>query len=71
MKPPPHSPFLHQAFPNLDRMIFLDSSDLQWRDDPSILWKQFEVMEEKERAFGVGLDMSPHYRSFLQQNYTK
>ena len=36
------------------------------------LWKQFDVMEEdEEKAFGAGLDMSPHYRSFLQQNYTK
>ena len=26
-------------------VIFLDSSDLDWRDDPALLWKQFEVLQ--------------------------
>ena len=67
-------------------VIFLDSSDLDWRDDPALLWKQFEVLQfekeilwsellnqemEKEQAVGLSLDMSPHYRGFLQKNYTK
>jgi hypothetical protein len=62
--------FFIQAFPKLDKLIFLDSSDLDFRDDISLVWDQFEQMEGSQ-VVGVGLDMSPHYRHFLEQNYTK
>ena len=61
---------MSQAFQGLEKLVFLDSSDLDFKDDILNLWQQFDHMGAGE-IVGMGLDMSPHYRSFLQENYTK
>ena len=61
---------MSQAFQGLQKLAFLDSSDLDFKDDILNLWQQFDHMGARA-VVGMALDMSPHYRSFLQQNYTK
>jgi hypothetical protein len=57
------SPLYHKAFILLDRMIFIDSSDLEFYQDILLLQKQFENMDNE--LLGVGLDLSPHYRNMV------
>ena len=58
--------FFFRAFSGLDRIIFLDSTDLEFFYDVRLLESQFEGWSE-EAVMGVGLDLSPHYRKFLEQ----
>ena len=55
-----------RAFTGLDRIIFLDSTDLEFFSDVSQLESQFEGWTE-EAVMGVGLDLSPHYKKFLAE----
>ena len=57
------APLYHKAFTSLDRIIFIDSSDLEFFDDVLLLQEQFEKMDEE--LLGVGLDLSPHYRNII------
>ena len=58
--------FLPRAFTSLDRIIFMDSTDLEFFDDVLQLEKQFDAMSEGS-VISVGLDLSPHYRKFLAE----
>ena len=58
---------LFRAFTGLDRIIFLDSTDLEFFSDVLLLESQFEDSWSKEAVMGVGLDLSPHYKKFLAE----
>ena len=55
------APIYHRAFASLDRIIFLDSKDLEFRCDIALLDAQFEAMSETA-VIGIGPDLTPHYR---------
>ena len=57
---------LFRAFTGLDRIIFLDSTDLEFFSDVTELESQFEGWSDKA-VMGVGLDLSPHYKKFLAE----
>lgn len=57
------APMYHGAFLKLDKLIYLDCSDIVFFDDIKLLSEQFSLMGKA--LIGVGLDKSPHYRSFL------
>ena len=59
------APLYHKAFKKIKRLIFLDSTDLEFYDDILNLQLEFENMGEK--LFGVALDMSPHYRNLIAE----
>ena len=56
-------PLYHRAFAKLDKMIFIDATDLHFYDDIKLLNELFKNI--KDQIMGVGLDLSPHYRKFL------
>ena len=56
-----------RAFTGLDRIIFLDSTDLEFFSDVTLLESQFEDSWSNEAVMGVGLDLSPHYKKFLAE----
>ena len=58
---------LFRAFTGLDRIIFLDSTDLEFFSDVLLLESQFEDSWSNEAVMGVGLDLSPHYKKFLAE----
>ena len=53
-----------RAFTSLDRIIFLDSTDLEFFSNVIELEGQFEGWAE-EAVVAVAVDMSPHYKKFL------
>ena len=55
---------LFRAFTGLDRIIFLDSTDLEFFSNVIELEHQFEGWSE-EAVVAVAVDMSPHYKKFL------
>ena len=55
------APIYHKAFASLDRIIFLDSKDLEFRCDIKLLDDQFDAMSETA-VIGIGPDLTPHYR---------
>ena len=57
------APVYHRAFTHLDRIIFLDSKDLQFTSDISLLQQQFSLMGSA--LIGIGPDLTPHYHSVL------
>ena len=57
------APMYHGAFLKLDKLIYLDCSDIEFFDDVRLLVDQFSKMNQA--LIGVGLDKSPHYRDFL------
>ena len=57
------SPLYHKAFLSLTKLIFLDSSDLQFYDDILLLQDQFKKMDKE--VMGMGVDLSPHYRNMV------
>ena len=57
-------PLYYKAFEKLDRLLFIDITDLDFFSDITELYDHFENTEEA--IMGVGLDMSPHYRKFLK-----
>ena len=61
-------PLYYSAFEKLDRLLFIDITDLEFFADISSLYDMFS--ETGDAVMGVGLDMSPHYRKFLA-NYLK
>lgn len=56
-------PLYYKAFEKLDKLLFIDITDLEFFADISELNDQFE--DTSDKLMGVGLDMSPHYRKFL------
>ena len=57
------APVYHRAFPGLDKIIFLDSKDLEFTSDIKLLHNQFNIMGNA--LIGVGKELTPHYRSIL------
>jgi len=57
-------PLYHQIFANLDKLIFLDV-DLEFYRDVKLLYKQFSQFDDQQ-LIGVGLDLSPHYKTSLE-----
>ena len=55
------APIYHKAFASLNRIIFLDSKDLEFRCDIKLLEAQFDSMSETA-VIGIGPDLTPHYR---------
>ena len=53
------------AFTSLERIILLDTADLEFFSDILLLDDQFRNMSDE--VIGVGLDLSPHYRAMLEQ----
>lgn len=62
------SPLYHRAFTKLKKIIFMDSSDLEFFEDVAQLEEQFQYMGE-DTLMSVGLDLSPHYRKLLEEKY--
>ena len=60
------SPLLHLAFPSLDKLIMIDTSDLEFFCDIKLLHEEFNNMSSQ--LIGIGLDLSPHYRAMLVQS---
>jgi hypothetical protein len=58
------APVYHRAFTGLDRIIFLDSKDLEFYSDIKLLEDQFNFMDEA--IIGVGLELTPHYRAIIR-----
>lgn len=56
-------PLYHRAFVKLDRLIFIDTTDIHFFEDIKVLDDQFDKIGDE--IMGVGLDLSPHYRKFL------
>ena len=61
-------PLYYKAFEKLDKLLFIDITDLEFFADISELYQHFESTTDK--LLGVGLDMSPHYRKFLASYLT-
>ena len=57
------APLYFKAFSDLDKMIFLDVTDLDFFDGIKHLYKQFDNMDQE--WMGVGVETTPHYRKFL------
>ena len=57
------APIYHRAFTGLDRIIFLDSKDLEFYSDIKLLETQFNFMGNA--IIGIGSDLTPHYRNTL------
>ena len=57
------APLYFKAFRSLDRMIFLDITDLDFFDSIRHLQKQFDKIDQEWMA--VGVETTPHYRKFL------
>jgi len=56
-------PLYHEIFTNLEKLIFLDV-DLEFYRDVKLLYKQFAQFDSQQ-LIGVGLDLSPHYKTTL------
>lgn len=59
------APIYHKAFSKLNKIIFLDSKDLEWRCDIFLLYQQFDYMGP-EKLIAIAPDLTPHYRSELR-----
>ena len=64
------APIYHKIFSSLDKIIFLDSKDLEFRIDVAELEDEFNKMNERE-VIGIAADNSPHYRQSLQTYISK
>ena len=53
------APFYHDIFPELDKLIMLDS-DLEFKVDPANLYDEFSRFSEYQ-LIGIANDLSPHY----------
>eukprot|EP00090_Calanus_glacialis_P016733 TRINITY_DN26183_c0_g1_i1.p1 TRINITY_DN26183_c0_g1~~TRINITY_DN26183_c0_g1_i1.p1 ORF type:complete len:433 (-),score=76.24 TRINITY_DN26183_c0_g1_i1:15-1313(-) len=62
------APLYHKAFQAIDRMIFMDSTDLVIVSDIKDLQDRFDNIED-DAVMEVGLDLSPHYRTHLSDYY--
>ena len=54
------APVYHQAFTGLDKMIMIDSTDLEFHQDISVLDHQFHQLTDGQ-FMAIGLDLSPNY----------
>lgn len=65
------APLFYKSFSNLDRMIFLDATDLDFFDSIKHLQKQFDNIDKE--WMGVGVETTPHYRKnlakYLEDHY--
>ena len=65
------APLFYKAFSNLDKMIFLDATDLDFFDSIKHLEKQFDNIDKE--WMGVGVETTPHYRKnlakYLEDHY--
>ena len=62
-------PLYAKAFPQLQKLIFLDAMDLDFFDDIVDLHNQFAKLGG-EAVMGVGVDTSPHYRKGDHTSHT-
>ena len=60
------APIYHKAFASLDKIIFLDSKDLEFRSDVKLLEMEFDKMSETA-LIGIAPDLTPHYRGKLEK----
>eukprot|EP00090_Calanus_glacialis_P000937 TRINITY_DN10676_c0_g1_i1.p1 TRINITY_DN10676_c0_g1~~TRINITY_DN10676_c0_g1_i1.p1 ORF type:complete len:414 (+),score=84.46 TRINITY_DN10676_c0_g1_i1:41-1282(+) len=63
------APIYHRAFTGLDRIIFLDSKDLEFFSDIKLLEDQFNLMDKA--IIGIGFDLTPHYHIVLKDYVAK
>ena len=59
------APFYHDIFPELDKLIMLDS-DLEFKVDPAMLYDEFSRFSEYQ-LIGIANDLSPHYYQMLSK----
>ena len=59
------APFYHEIFPEMDKLIVLDS-DLEFKVDPAELYDQFNHFSE-DQLIGIANDLSPHYYQMLSK----
>ena len=59
-------PLYHLAFSSIDKIIFIDSTDLLFVSDVKDLQDQFANIGD-QAVMMVGLDLSPHYRINLEK----
>ena len=59
------APFYHEIFPELDKLIMLDS-DLEFKVDPAMLYDEFSHFSEYQ-LIGIANDLSPHYYQMLSK----
>ena len=59
------APFYHEIFPELDKLIMLDS-DLEFKVDPAMLYDEFSRFSEYQ-LIGISNDLSPHYYQMLSK----
>lgn len=64
------APFYHQALTSLDKIIFMDCFDLEFKTDIGELAAEFTNLEQTSAAIGIGLDLSPYYKT-LMKTYNK
>ena len=58
------SPFYHQIFPQLKKLIIMDT-DMEFLVDPALLHHQFEQFG-MDQILGSANDLAPHYHSILE-----
>ena len=54
------APVYHQAFTGLEKIIMIDSTDLEFHQDISVLDNQFHQLTDVQ-LMAIGLDLSPNY----------
>ena len=54
------APIYHLAFTGLEKMMVIDSTDLDFHQDISVLHGQMQKLTNG-RLMGIGLDLSPNY----------
>ena len=60
------APIYHRVFVNLNKIIFLDSKDLEFFSDIKLLYDQFNLMGDT--IIGVSPELTPHYQTILPQH---
>ncbi|XP_023325659.1 xyloside xylosyltransferase 1 isoform X3 [Eurytemora carolleeae] len=60
------APLYHLAFTGLDKVVFIDISDMEFTVDIKELYDEFTKLESSPAILGIGLDLSPHYFGYLK-----
>ncbi|XP_023325652.1 uncharacterized protein LOC111699263 [Eurytemora carolleeae] len=60
------APLYHLAFKSLEKLLVIDSSDLEFLVDIAELYDEFNELEKDKKAImSLGLDLAPHYYNQL------
>ena len=62
------APLYYKAFSSLNKLIFIDITDLEFFSNIRELYQEFYKMSP-DQVMGVGLELTPHYRKFLGKQY--